>query len=353
MALGMAIVGTGEVAPQYALALENRPEVQLIGAQSRTLARTAEFAERFGGRIYDSLDDLLADSDVELVVNLTTQQAHAAITERCLEAGRHVYSEKPLALSPLEAHRLVALADRRGLRLSSAPSTFLSPPQQTALRLVRSGRLGAIRAVYAEANRGRIETEHPRPGPFFDVGPAIDVGVYPVTLLTAAFGPVRAVQALGRHLLRGRQTMAGKPFESVAPDLIIALLEFQGGTVARLTASFYVGHSSRQRGLEFHGDAGTLILDNWFTGDARLEFAADGGSVELIEPDDEPFPGVDYGLGVVELARSIAEGRSQQAAGSHAAHVIEVLEAVMLSARDGREVEVRSGITGTTDTGQP
>src|SRR6478736_5174689 len=105
-------------------------------------------------------------------------------TPRALEAGRHVYSEKPLALHPIEARTLVELARSRGLRLGCSPSTFLGEAQQTATALVRSGRLGTVRAIYAEVDWGRIETWHPAPAPFYDVGALFDVGVYPLTLAT-------------------------------------------------------------------------------------------------------------------------------------------------------------------------
>src|SRR5690606_761425 len=111
--------------------------------------------------------------------------AHARVTEQCLLAGKHVYSEKPLALDYAAARRLVALAERRGLRLGCAPATFLGEAHQTAWKLVRRGRIGPIRVIYAEANHGRIEWYHPAPEPFFAIGPMWDVGVYPITAITA------------------------------------------------------------------------------------------------------------------------------------------------------------------------
>src|SRR6185295_17646095 len=137
----------------------------------------------------------------DIVINLTVHHAHYQVTKRALEAGKHVYSEKPLALTSSEARELVTLAASRGLRLGCSPSTFLGEAQQTAATVIRSGRLGPVRAVYAEVNWGRIETWHPAPAPFYDVGVLVDVGVYPLTLLTAFLGPARRVQASGGLLL--------------------------------------------------------------------------------------------------------------------------------------------------------
>ena len=118
-----------------------------------------------------------------------------------------MYSEKPLALRASEAHELVALAAARGLRLGCSPSTFLGEAQQTAAALIRSGRLGTVRAIYAEVNWGRIETWHPAPAPFFDVGALVDVGVYPLTLVTTMLGP----GAVGPSMGLGPDARSGRP----------------------------------------------------------------------------------------------------------------------------------------------
>lgn len=329
------------MADAYGAAVASRPALRLVGVTSRTGERAARFIRQFGGRLYDSLDDLLADPEVDTVLNLTTQQAHAEITTASLKAGKHVYSEKPIALTFTEATRLVRLADLHSVRLSAAPSTFLAPPQQVAIDIARSGRLGAIRAAYAEVNWGRIESWHPRPTPFHEVGALVDVGVYPVTLLIEALGPIRRVQAMARHLLRERVTLDGVHFQAAAPDLVVAFLEFAQGTIGRLTTSFYVGGASQQRGIELHGDDGSLLLADWFGGDGRIDLVTNAGSSRRLELGG-CFAGVDYGLGLDELADAIANERPHRASGATAAHVTEVLEAVMRSAKDGRPIAVYS-----------
>ena len=145
-------------------------------------------------------------------MNLTIPSAHASVTAAALEAGKHVHTEKPVALRYEEARELVELAERTGRRLSCSPATLLGEAQQTAWKLVRDGALGEVRVVYAEANWGRIESWHPTPQALYDVGPLVDVGVYPLTILTAMFGPVRRVVAYGTTLEPERVTLAGEPF---------------------------------------------------------------------------------------------------------------------------------------------
>jgi len=146
--------------------------------------------------------------------------------------------------------------------------------QQTAWKLIREGRLGTIRLAYAEVNWGRIESWHPAPGPFYQVGALWDVGVYPLTILTTMFGPARRAWAYGTILHPDRETSAGVPFHIETPDFVVAVVELEDGPLIRLTTDFYVSRrSSKQDGIEFHGDLGTVYLSTWHDFDATVEFA--------------------------------------------------------------------------------
>src|SRR5688500_7713278 len=186
--LGIGIIGTGNIAGAYARDTLTHPAIRLVAAADMDRERAALFGRTHDCRVHDSLDELLADPGVDIVVNLTVHHAHHEVTRRALLAGGDVYSEKALALRSSEARELVDLAAERGLRLGCSPSTFLGEAQQTAAALIGSGRLGTVRAVYAEVNWGRIEAWHPAPAPFYDVGVMVDVGVYPLTLVTAMLG---------------------------------------------------------------------------------------------------------------------------------------------------------------------
>jgi predicted dehydrogenase len=341
--LRLGIVGCGDVAGRYAHTLEGRDGLAITAATDIKAARAAAFAGRFGGVVHNSLDDLLADDAVECVVNLTSFDAHADVTARSLEAGKHVHSEKPLALDHPTAQSLVELAARKERRLSCSPITFLGDAQQAAWRAIRSGRAGTIRVVYAEVNHGRIEVWHPRPEAFYAIGPLVDVAVYPLTILAAFFGPVRRVSAWSHFLLRERTTLDGRRFRAEAPDLVLAVVELESGPVARLTATFYTGRQSSQRGIEFHGDEGSIRLDDWQQFDAAVSFADLEGHAEPVAGTERGFRGIDFGLALAELAAALEEDRPHAASGSLAAHVVEVLCAIELAARSGDAVPVRSG----------
>jgi predicted dehydrogenase len=342
--LGIGIVGTGNIAGGYARDALTHPEIRLVAATDLDRNRATAFAKEHNCRAHATLDELLADDAVDIVVNLTVHHAHYEVTKRALEAGRHVYSEKPLALTASEARELVELAAGRGLRLGCSPSTFLGEAQQTAAALIRSGRLGPVRAVYAEVNWGRIETWHPAPAPFFDVGVMVDVGVYPLTLVTTMLGPARSVRAWGWELMPDRHTIDGTPFRIGSPDLIVTAVELEGGPVLRLTTSFYVGRPAKQIGsLEFHGDDASLALGSFQDFDATVEVGAYGESYEPVALVRPGYRGTAWARGVAEMASSIAEGRPHRASAEQAAHVVDILEAAANSMADGgRAIEISS-----------
>lgn len=340
--LRIAIVGCGNIAEPYARNLVTFPQLELVGYSDLDLARAEALAAKYGGRVYPSLAAMLADPGVELVVNLTIHHAHYAVNRQILEAGKHVVSEKPLALRAAEARELVELAAARGLRLGGTPYTFLGEAQQTALKLLRDGRIGTVRLAYAEVNWGRIETWHPAPQPFYDVGPLFDVGVYPLMLLTAAFGPARSVQSYGRVIFPERVTKGGAPFTVTTPDFAVTMVEFASGALARLTTNFYVLDAASQRGVEFHGDGGSLKLDSWFGYNSAVRVAAFGQAYEEVAPLRPPFEGVQWGRNVAELADALRAGRPHRADGAHAAHVVEILAAAATSMGSHTPVAIES-----------
>lgn len=340
--LRIAIVGCGNIAGPYARNLVTFPQLDLVGYTDLDLGRAAAIAEQHGGRVFPSLDAVLADPGVDLVVNLTIHHAHYAVTRAALEAGKHVVSEKPLALTYAEARELVQLAEERGLRLGGTPFTFMGEAQQTAMRSVREGRLGTVRVAYADVNWGRLETWHPAPAPFYDVGPLYDVGVYPLMLLTAMFGPARLVSSYGRVLHPERVTKRGVPFTVSTPDFAVTMIELAGGVLARLTTNFYVLNKASQQGIELHGDAGSLQLTSWFEPYGVVRIAPFGEFYEDVTPLQEPATTVRWGMNVAEIADALREGRPHRSTGEHAAHVVEILEAAATSMREGRPVAVES-----------
>jgi predicted dehydrogenase/sugar phosphate isomerase/epimerase len=343
----VAIVGCGNISGAYGRNLEPYAEVHILGATDVERARAEAFVASFGGRVYDDLEAVLRDPEVDVVVNLTIHFAHVAVITRCLQAGKHVHSEKPIAMTYAEAKQLVDLAAAKNLRLSSAPTTWLGEAQQTAWRMIRRGEIGTPRVAYAEVNWGRIEFWHPNPGPFYEVGPVFDVAVYPLTLLTAWFGPARRVVADGGVVYPHRQTKEGKAFTITTPEWTCALIELESGVRARVTSSFYVAWNTRQRGLEVHGDAGMIALDRWDVFDTALWHGGiDRQGLRRVPLARPGAPGIEFGRGVVELARALRENRPHRTPGAHAAHVIEICEAVHGCLKDGKPRTLASTFTG-------
>jgi predicted dehydrogenase len=208
-------------------------------------------------------------------------------------------------------------------------------------RLAESGAIGSIRVAYAEANWNRIESWHPRPQAFYGIGPFADIGVYPLTILTAMFGPARRVTAFGTVVYPDRTTLAGEAFTPGAPDFGVAVVELASGVVVRVTANFYVSHLTKQRGIELHGDTGSIFLSDWQEFDATVELAPFGDAYEPVEVEN-PFHGIDWGRALGDLSEAIVTGRPHRATGAQAAHVVEILDAITTSVAEGRAVEVTS-----------
>jgi predicted dehydrogenase len=324
-----ALVGCGNIAPRYAQSILDSDGIELAGATDVEHERAVALVDRFGGTAHASLDELLADPEVDAVVNLTPAAFHADITRAALLQGKHVHTEKPLALRHEDARGLVELARARGVRLSCSPATLLGDAQQTLWKLVREAAVGRVRVAYAEANWGRIESWHPSPSTLHSVGAMVDVGIYPLTILTAMFGPARRVDAYATTVMPDRGA-----FRLETPDLVVAAVELESGVVARVTASFYVG-PGKQRGIELHGDDGMLYLASWAEFDSRLERADSEGGYEPVELVREPYRGIDWGRALVDLAESVRDAREPRAGGEHAAHVVEILDAI---AQGGGEI---------------
>ena len=337
----IALVGAGNIADRYAACIVAEPELELAGATDLDPARAEALVADRGGRVYPDLAAVLADDGVDTVVNLTVPQAHHEVAAAALAVGKHVHNEKPLALRHEDALHLIDLAREHGVRLSAAPTTLMGEAQQTLWKLVRDGALGRVRAVYAEANWDRLERWHPDPRSLYAVGPLVDVGVYPITILTAMFGPVRRVQAYATTLEPERVLRDGTAFTPGAPDFVVAVLEHEGGVVTRQTASFYVGPCS-QRGIELHGDDGSAWMPTWAEANSRVEVQRRGGEYERVELVREPYDGIDWGRALADLAQAVREGRPHRASAEHAAHVVEVLNAAERSAETGSPVDVGS-----------
>ncbi|MDQ3855322.1 MAG: Gfo/Idh/MocA family oxidoreductase, partial [Chloroflexota bacterium] len=172
-----------------------------------------------------------------------------------------------------------------------------------------------------------------------------DVGVYPLTLATAFFAPARRVIAYGKTLYPHRVTMEGVPFTIEAPDWTTAAIELEDGTVVRLTANFYVGRPTRQTGMEFHGDKGSLHISSWQEFNASVQFGEFGSQFSDVPYVRPPYKGIEWGRAVWDLADALRNDRPHRATGEQAVHIVEILEAISRSMQEGRPVEIHSSFT--------
>jgi predicted dehydrogenase len=271
VSMGFAIVGCGFVADLYMATLAQHPELRLAGAWDRDPARLQAFCSYHQVVPYASLEALLADPAVQLVANLTNPRSHYEVSRAALEAGRHVYSEKPLATELAQAEALVALAEARGRLITSAPCGLLSETAQTLWKALREGQIGTPRLIYAELDDGNVAamdyarwiSDSGAPWPArdeFEVGCTLEHAGYYLTWLTALFGPVRRMSTFA-HVVQPDKGMAHLV---PAPDFAAACFEFESGPVARLTCSIFAAHDHR---LRIFGDEGTLSVDKvWHYG---------------------------------------------------------------------------------------
>jgi predicted dehydrogenase len=340
----VGIIGTGDIARPYITHLVNYPEdIDVVGVVDLDQERAKAFAEKYNTRAFATTEDLL--NNIDLAINLTTHHAHKAVTEQCLRAGKHVHSEKPLALDYNEARELVELAKEYGVRLACSPFTLMGEAQQTAWKAIREGQLGKVRVVYAEVNWGRIETWHPAPIPFYEVGAVFDVGVYPLTILTAMFGPARQVTAYGKVIWPDRVTKDGVPYHVTTPDWTVAMIEMADGTLIRMTSDFYVTQRGKQNGIEFHGDDASLAIDSWGMFNAKVEIAPWGQDYAPLPYVREPQKGIPWGVAIHDMVKAIRDNRQHRFTGEHAAHVTEIMCAAMESMKTGQPVKLVSEFT--------
>ncbi|WP_096393812.1 aldo/keto reductase [Halorubrum trapanicum] len=332
------LVGAGAIAPEYAAGLPES-SLSLAGVVDLDADRAAALAADRGCPSFADLETALERVDAPLVVNLTSHAAHAAVTRTALEAGRHVYSQKPLALDADEARSLVALARDRGLALGCAPGTPRAPSQRRAGRLLADGRLGPVGLGYAHAHVGRVTDWHDRPDSFLEIGPLYDGAVYPLALLVAWFGPVERVR-VADALDVWPEREERRPS---TPSHVEATLAFAAGPTVRLTASFYAPHRSREfYGLELHGDDGSLYLK----GTGAMDDDRDGvrfgrvGREYVSAPPDSPTEPYEYVDAVERLAASVEAGSPSRAGGRRGAHVVAVCNAIEAAAEGDGPVAV-------------
>ena len=330
-------VGAGAIAAEYAESVADS-ELTVTGVCDLREARARAVAQQVDAQAYTDIDELLAAESAPLVCTLTDHRSHAAITRRALDADRHVFSQKPLAMDGPEAARLVETAAERGLAVGCAPISPTNPAQRRVARLLADDRCGKIRLGYAHAHVGRVTEWHDRPESFLAVGPLYDGAVYPLTNLVSWFGPIERVRVA--DALDPWPDGQQRPSR---PSHVEATLQFARGPAVRLTASFYTPHRSREfTTLELHGDDGSVYLGNagaLIDGPEMVQYGRLGADYVPVPP---AAPTRDARLldGPARLAAAIAAGDRPRRTAHRGVHVVRVCNAIERAAADGRSVAV-------------
>ncbi|TGT86039.1 MULTISPECIES: Gfo/Idh/MocA family oxidoreductase [unclassified Mesorhizobium] len=361
--LGIGVVGCGNISMTYLRNAALFGGVELRACADISADMAALRAKEYGIRAL-GVDALLADPEIDLVLNLTIPAAHFDISISALSAGKHVFTEKPLATSANDGRRLVAEAAKRGVLLGSAPDTFLGAAGRRARRLMDEGAIGRpVSGTAFMMGRG-MEHWHPNPQFYYQPGggPVFDMGPYYLTMLVNLLGPVARVMAMATKGQEERLISAEGPFKNTTfkvgtPTNVLSLLEFRSGATVTFGASWDVFRHSNHP-IELHGTEGSLRLPDpdTFGGTVSLsergaewkDFASEG---ELYGARNWPYAAPDRAnyrmLGVADLARSLQTGAAPRASGNLALHVLEIMEAIL------RSGETKSSVAIAGDVVQP
>jgi predicted dehydrogenase len=345
----VGLVGCGYISNRYLHNATLFPEFEIVACADAVPERAAERGAEYGVPAVRTVAELLAEPSIEVILNLTTPDAHAPVAQAALDAGTGVYNEKPLAIALDDGKRLVETARTRGVRLGAAPDTFLGGGLQTCRQLIDEGAIGEPVAATAFMLIPGHERWHPQPDFYYQAGggPLFDMGPYYLTALISLLGPVRRVTGSTRVTFAERTIhtgpRAGERIAVEVPTHQAALLDFGRGPIATLVTSFDVWASQAPK-LEIYGSEGSLGLPdpNTFGGPVRMRGA--GSVIWRDVPVTRPYTKNSRGLGLADLAAGLRAGALQahRASGELAYHVLEVMHAVELASRESRHIEIAS-----------
>ncbi len=352
--VGVGLIGAGMISDTYLENLTSFPDVQvlIVGDLDRERARSR--ADKHGIPESGGPEDVLADPDVEIVVNLTIPAVHAEVSSAAIAAGKHVWSEKPISIDRESGRDLLAEAEKAGLLVGIAPDTVLGQGVQTARRAIARGDIGVPLSAQTVMQYSGPEIFHPDPEFLFakGAGPLFDFGPYYLTTLVHVFGAFATVAAVGSKAYATRNVQVGArkgtAFPVEVPTHVSAIAQFAGGGVSQSVFSFE-SPLARMGVVEITGTEGTMLVPdpNQFTGDVRITRAPTFAALGQ-EPDWESIPltGVlaGRGTGVLDLARCIRSGARPLASGALGYHVLDTLMAIDEAVASGHTVEVGSTV---------
>ena len=345
----IGIVGTGDIFGAYVRGCRAFDVLDIAACADIDRGKAEARAKEFDIPGVYSVEQLLADPEIDIVVNLTVPKAHAEVSLAAIGAGKHVHSEKPLAVTRDEGRQILAAARQKGVRVGCAPDTFLGGGEQTCRKLIDDGWIGQpVAAVAFLAGHGP-EGWHPNPDIFYQVGggPMFDIGPYCLTALINLLGPVKRVTGSTRTSFAERVATSehhrGRRISVEVPTHVTGVLDFASGPVATVMASFDIW-AANLPSIEIYGSEGSLSASslNSFGGPIRVRRAdaSDWREVPLTHSSE-----VGRGIGVADLAYAIAHQRPHRASGEMAYHVLDLMHAFGDASDGGRHVEIASQCT--------
>lgn len=329
----LGVIGVGNISGIYLQNLAASQNVQILSLADLDISRAERAAIEHGVTAEaSSPETLLANPEIEAVLNLTVPKAHATLNQIALRAGKHVYVEKPLAVTRSDGRETMNLANAAGLKVGCAPDTFLGAAFQTAARLIDEGQIGEPVGANAFMLCHGHESWHPSPAFYYEAGggPMLDMGPYYLTALVSLLGPVKRVQGSARATFPTRSITSsplnGAVIPVETPTHLAGVLDFSNGAIGQITTSFDVWRSDMPL-LEVYGTEGSLALPdpNGFGGEVRI--SRRGAAWETVTLDSGRADNA-RGLGVEDWARAIRENREPRASGRLAYHVLDIMQSV-------------------------
>lgn len=343
----IGIVGCGNISGAYFNAGKVMENIEIAACADLDLERAKAKGKEFEVAKACSVEELLADPAIKIVINLTIPGAHGQVALAALNAGKSVYNEKPLAVSREDGLAMNALAKSKGLRVGGAPDTFMGGGIQTCRKLIDDGWIGRPVAATAFMTCHGHENWHPDPAFYYKAGggPMFDMGPYYLTALVNLLGPVSRATGSARVTFPERlitsQPKFGQKVTVDVPTHVTGILDFKEGAVATVLQSFDVWHAHLPN-IEIYGTEGSLHVPdpNGFGGTVKVRRA---GAKEWSEvPLTHGYHGNSRGIGVADMASAMDQGRPHRASGELAYHVLDIMHAVHDASREGRHVDLKS-----------
>ncbi|MFD0961161.1 Gfo/Idh/MocA family protein [Paenibacillus chungangensis] len=345
--LKAGIIGTGNISGIYFQNGRSFEAMEIVACADLDVERAKEKGEKHGVRGC-SVEAMLADPEIEMVINLTIPAAHAAVNKQALEAGKHVYVEKPFAVTREEAQEVLQLAKTKGLYVGSAPDTFLGGGIQTCIKLIEDGWIGTPIGATAFMVCGGHESWHPSPAFYYEKGggPMYDMGPYYLTALVAMLGPITRVTGSAAISYPERtitsQPLHGQKVSVDTPTHIAGIMDFTSGAIGTLLTSFDVKGGSTLPRIEVYGSGGTLLVPdpNGFGGEVKVWRA--GSNEWSTIPLAFGYESNARGIGAADMAKAILTGRKHRASGELGYHVLEAMHGFHDASEQGVHYRMKS-----------